>query len=221
MSWTEASRTGDRESEQGRATGESGQRPGQQGDGDDQRQGQQNWTRTGGAGREDRHRRRGELARGRLAAVEQIQHGIAVVAHQHQGSLRQPAAQLHDHLAGPVGELLVLASLQDAAGESQTALGPMANTGECPKSLRWGHAEALSESRGAFPPPEQGLRLETSRTLALANTAQRHTVAGRLEFCQALPNTRRRVSVLFLVALAFRPLGSLMLLMFSTSAVRI
>ena len=79
---------------------ESGQRPGQQGDGDDQRQGQQNWTRTGGAGRGDRHRRRGELAKGR----------------------------------------------QDAAGESQTALGPMANTGECPKSLRWGHAEALSES---------------------------------------------------------------------------
>ena len=46
-----------------------------------------------------------------LAAVEQIQHGIAVVAHQHQGSVGQPAAQLHDHLAGPVGELLVLASL--------------------------------------------------------------------------------------------------------------
>ena len=51
--------------------------------------------------------------------------------------------------------------------------------------------------------------------------AQGHTVAGRLEFCQALPNTRRRVSVLFLVALAFRPLGSLILLMFRTSAVRI
>ena len=42
---------------------------------------------------------------------------------------------------------------QDAAGESQTALGPMANTGECPKSLRWGHAEALSESRGGFSSP--------------------------------------------------------------------
>ena len=43
----------------------------------------------------------------------------------------------------------------------------------------------------------------TEPTTALA---QRHTVAGRLEFCQALPNTRRRVgppSVLFLVA--FRP----------------
>ena len=58
----------------------------------------------------------------------------------------------------------------------------------------------------------------TEPTAALA---QQHTVAGRLEFCQALPNTRRRVSVLFLVALAFRPLGSLMLLMFRTSAVRI
>ena len=58
----------------------------------------------------------------------------------------------------------------------------------------------------------------TEPTVALA---QHNSVAGRLEFCQALPNTRRRVSVLFLVALAFRPLGSLMLLIFSTSAVRI
>ena len=58
----------------------------------------------------------------------------------------------------------------------------------------------------------------TEPTVALA---QHNSVAGRLEFCQALPNTRRRVSVLFLVALAFRTLGSLMLLIFSTSAVRI
>ena len=51
--------------------------------------------------------------------------------------------------------------------------------------------------------------------------AQHNSVAGRFEFCQALPNTRRRVFVLFLVAFAFRPLGSLMLLMFRTAAVRI
>ena len=42
----------------------------------------------------------------------------------------------------------------------------------------------------------------TEPTVALA---QHNSVAGRLEFCQALPNTRRRVFVLFLVALAFRP----------------
>ena len=56
----------------------------------------------------------------------------------------------------------------------------------------------------------------TEPTVALA---QHNSVADRLEFCQALPNTRRRVSVLFLVA--FLPSGSLMLLMFRTSAVRI
>ena len=27
-----------------------------------------------------------------------------------------------------------------------TAIGPMANAGECPKFLRWHHAKALSES---------------------------------------------------------------------------
>ena len=46
-----------------------------------------------------------------LAAVEQIQHGVAVVPHQHQWALGQPATQLHDHLSGPVGEFLVAASL--------------------------------------------------------------------------------------------------------------
>ena len=43
--------------------------------------------------------------------MEQVQHDVTVVAHQHQGALRQPAAQLHDHLPRPVGELLVAASL--------------------------------------------------------------------------------------------------------------
>ena len=42
------------------------------------------------------------LAQG-LTAVEQVQDGIAVVAHQHQRPLGQPAAQQHDHLPGPVG----------------------------------------------------------------------------------------------------------------------
>ena len=46
----------------------------------------------------------------RLAAVEQVEDGVAAVAHQHQGALRQPAAQLHDHLPRPVGELFVAAS---------------------------------------------------------------------------------------------------------------
>ena len=43
--------------------------------------------------------------------MEQVQHGVAVVAHQHQWTLGQPAAQLHDHLSRPVGELLVPTSL--------------------------------------------------------------------------------------------------------------
>ena len=43
--------------------------------------------------------------------MEQIQYGVTVVAHQHQGAMRQPATQLHDHLLGPVGDLLVPASL--------------------------------------------------------------------------------------------------------------
>ena len=46
-----------------------------------------------------------------LAAVEQVQHGVAVVAHQHQRALRQPATQLQYHLPGPIGEFLVPASL--------------------------------------------------------------------------------------------------------------
>ena len=46
-----------------------------------------------------------------LAAVEQVQHGVAVVAHQHQGAMGQPASQLHDHLPRPIGELFVPASL--------------------------------------------------------------------------------------------------------------
>ena len=36
-----------------------------------------------------------------LAAVEQVQHGVAVVSHDHQGAVGQPAAQLQDHLASP------------------------------------------------------------------------------------------------------------------------
>ena len=43
--------------------------------------------------------------------MEQVEDGVAVVAHQHQGAVGQPAAQLHDHLPGPVGELLVPVSL--------------------------------------------------------------------------------------------------------------
>ena len=46
----------------------------------------------------------------RLAAVEQVEDGVAAVAHQHQGTLRQPAAQLQDHLPRPVGELFMAAS---------------------------------------------------------------------------------------------------------------
>ena len=36
--------------------------------------------------------------------------GVAAVAHQHQGAVGQPAAQLQDHLAGPVSEFFVAAS---------------------------------------------------------------------------------------------------------------
>ena len=43
----------------------------------------------------------------RLAAVEQVEDGVAVVPHQHQRPVGQPAAQLHDHLPCPVGDLLV------------------------------------------------------------------------------------------------------------------
>ena len=42
--------------------------------------------------------------------MEQVEHGIAVVAHQHQRAMGQPAAQLQYHLPGPVGELFVPAS---------------------------------------------------------------------------------------------------------------
>ena len=43
--------------------------------------------------------------------MEQVEDGVAVVAHQHQGTLGQPAAQLHDHLPRPVADFLVPASL--------------------------------------------------------------------------------------------------------------
>ena len=46
-----------------------------------------------------------------LTAVEQVEHGIAIVAHQHQRAVGQPATQLQYHLPGPVCELLVPASL--------------------------------------------------------------------------------------------------------------
>ena len=46
-----------------------------------------------------------------LAAVQEIKHGVAVVAHQHNGPVGEPAAQQHDHLTSPVGDLLVPASL--------------------------------------------------------------------------------------------------------------
>ena len=46
-----------------------------------------------------------------LTAVEQVQHGIGVVAHQHQRALGEPAAQLQNHLPRPAGEFFVPASL--------------------------------------------------------------------------------------------------------------
>ena len=46
-----------------------------------------------------------------LAAVEEVERGVAIISHQHQGTLGQPATQLHYHLARPVGDLLVAASL--------------------------------------------------------------------------------------------------------------
>ena len=42
--------------------------------------------------------------------MEQVQDGIAAVAHQHQGAVRQPAAELQNHLAGPVSELFMRAA---------------------------------------------------------------------------------------------------------------
>ena len=41
-----------------------------------------------------------------LAEVEQVQDGVAAVPHRHQRPMRQPAAELQNHPAGPVGELL-------------------------------------------------------------------------------------------------------------------
>ena len=43
--------------------------------------------------------------------MEQVQHGVAVVAHQPQRPLGQPTAQLQYHLPRPVGELFVPTSL--------------------------------------------------------------------------------------------------------------
>ena len=43
--------------------------------------------------------------------MEQVQHSVTVVAHQHLWAMGQPAAQLQYHLPGPVGELFVSASL--------------------------------------------------------------------------------------------------------------
>ena len=43
--------------------------------------------------------------------MEEVEDGVAVVAHQHQRAVGQPSAQLHDHLPGPVSDLLVAASL--------------------------------------------------------------------------------------------------------------
>ena len=65
---------------------------------------------------------------------------------------------------------------QSACGFFSTAVGPMANAGEVPKFLRWGHAQALSESLrllylGAINEPTAAL-------------AQHHSVANRLEFWQ-------------------------------------
>ena len=46
-----------------------------------------------------------------LAAVEEVQHGVAVVPHQHNRAMGQPAARERDHLPCPVRDLLVPASL--------------------------------------------------------------------------------------------------------------
>ena len=42
----------------------------------------------------------------RLAKMQQLEGGIAAVSQEHQGAVRQPAAQLEDELAGPAGEFL-------------------------------------------------------------------------------------------------------------------
>ena len=55
--------------------------------------------------------------------MEQVQDGVAAVAHQHQGAVGQPAAQLQDHLAGPVSELFVAASALPDQGDPAQAAG--------------------------------------------------------------------------------------------------
>ena len=54
--------------------------------------------------------RQGDGSAEGLAALEQIQHGVAVVPHQNRGA-GQTATHQHDLLPRPVGELLVSASL--------------------------------------------------------------------------------------------------------------
>ena len=68
----------------------------------------------------------------RLAAVEQVEDGVAAVAHQHQGTLRQPAAQLQDHLPRPVGEFFMAASALPVVAcrgrqHSEKGQGPIAS----------------------------------------------------------------------------------------------
>ena len=46
-----------------------------------------------------------------LAEMEQVPDSVAAVPHQHQWPAGQPSAELQDHLASPVRELLVGASL--------------------------------------------------------------------------------------------------------------
>ena len=42
-----------------------------------------------------------------MAKVQQVQNGVAAVGYQYQGSPGQPAPELQNHLAGPIGELFV------------------------------------------------------------------------------------------------------------------
>ena len=64
--------------------------------------------------------------------MEQVQHGIGVVVHQHQWALGEPAAQLQNHLPRPVGEFFVPASLLLVVGcrwrqHREHRQGPMAS----------------------------------------------------------------------------------------------
>ena len=74
--------------------------------------------------------------------MEQIQYGVAAVPHQYQGTVGQPAAQLQDHLAGPVGELLVRTALSliiafRGCQHRQERQGPVAaGQGICPSHIR-------------------------------------------------------------------------------------